>query len=232
MGRAIVHRLDAAGYSCGVTWNTNEGVLTAMQGQWHSKGRNLVTVHCDLRNSDAAERAFEEFAEQMGPIALLVVNAGILPEPVLLPSVQELDEAWAINVRPLLIAAHFLYKSISVHGGHGRLIAIDSVGADAIWKNRLSYNVTKSAQRRMMQSLARDLAPTVSVNSVAPGIILSAEASPGTMPPIATIPGGRYGTPEEVADAVMYFATCSEYVVGETIRIDGGYSLTQQRERS
>ena len=106
-----------------------------------------------------------------------------------------------------------------------------SLGAHEIWRDRIAYNVSKSALHTMVQTLARGLAPRISVNSVAPGIIVQpndvAEHERAGMIGIDRIPMERYGDVADVFDAVWFFATASRYITGQTIIVDGGYHLTR-----
>jgi 3-oxoacyl-[acyl-carrier protein] reductase/pteridine reductase len=76
----------------------------------------------------------------------------------------------------------------------------------------------------LTKALAKAFAPEISVNSVAPGVILASDEEPQTADLIRATPAGRMGTPEEVADAVLYFLNASNFITGQVLAVDGGLS--------
>ena len=99
-----------------------------------------------------------------------------------------------------------------------------------MWRDRIDYNVSKAALLRLVQTLARSVAPDITVNSVAPGAITggmeTTEADAAAVK-VGRIPMGRYGTADDVFDAVWFLATASAYITGQTIIVDGGVHLVR-----
>jgi pteridine reductase len=109
----------------------------------------------------------------------------------------------------------------------GAIINLASLGGTQIWKERIDYNVSKSAVITLTQALARELASRrITVNGVAPGAI-QVEHETAERMGIAEdkVPFGKYGTPEDIAKAVLYFAFDAPYVTGQCLVVDGGRSV-------
>jgi NAD(P)-dependent dehydrogenase (short-subunit alcohol dehydrogenase family) len=110
-----------------------------------------------------------------------------------------------------------------------RIINISSLGGINIWKDRIDYNVSKSALIQLTKVLARALAPQISVNVVCPGYIdLSEHKSKNENKEkmsLQKIPMNRYGTVEDVFEAVYFFSSCSQFITGQVLIVDGGQSL-------
>jgi NAD(P)-dependent dehydrogenase (short-subunit alcohol dehydrogenase family) len=113
---------------------------------------------------------------------------------------------------------------LAVSAGCTNVVNITDAGWHRAWPNHSAYLAAKAAVVALTRSLASELAPTVRVNAVAPGIVTipeSATASPSHL--LAKIPAGRLGTPEEVAEVVKSILLAPPYLTGEVIAVDGGY---------
>ena len=104
-----------------------------------------------------------------------------------------------------------------------------SLGGTEVWKNRTPYNVSKAGVIQLTKSLARDLAPLVSVNCISPGTIEIKNESPSEPLRISNerIPFLRFGNIDDIFDAVNFFATASQFITGNNLIVDGGYSLSR-----
>ncbi len=157
---------------------------------------------------------------------VIINNAGFFPPQKEFGDLSERqwDEVFRINLKSsMLVSKEF--ATIAKNGS--RIVNISSLGGIQVWKNRIDYNVSKSALIQLSKALARALAPRINVNTVCPGFIdLPKEnnINPNTIN-IGKIPMQRYGTIEDIFDAVFFFATCSDFITGQTIVVDGGQSL-------
>ena len=174
-----------------------------------------------------SESLVSAFANSAGGIDVLVNNAGVMPARKSLEdlNIAEFEETLALNlVAPLALAkaaARYMQPGSAV-------INLASLGGIQIWKERIPYNVSKSALITLTKALARELAPRqITVNAVAPGAI-RVENEDARRMGIAEekIPMGIYGTPEDIAKAVLYFAYDAPYVTGQVVVVDGGRSVT------
>lgn len=230
IGAAMARTFAQRGYDVGITYRTSEREAADTLGVCHSHGVRAAKQQCDVSDAAALASAFSALVDAHGVPDVLIVNAGIFPGPT---SIDDLDvdairHAIDVNTLPLVTLAKAYREKLTASGGTGRLISMSSLGAVEIWRDRLAYNVSKSALVTAVRSLARSAAPQLSVNTVAPGAILISEEPNGherAMTATERIPMGRYGTSDDVMDAVWFFATCSPYITGQFIAVDGGYHL-------
>src|ERR1700736_5546097 len=109
-------------------------------------------------------------------------------------------------------------------GGGGRIVNISSLGGIRPWAEHAHYCASKAGVIMLTKALAKTFAPEITVNSVAPGVILSSGQEPRIEEMIAATPAKRSGTVEEVADAVLYFLNATNFVTGQVLAVDGGLS--------
>jgi len=109
-------------------------------------------------------------------------------------------------------------------GGGGRIVNISSLGGIRPWAHNTHYCSSKAGVIMMTRALAKAFAPKVTVNSVAPGTILFGEPDDRIRRLIANTPAGRAGTADEIAEAVVYFLSASNFVTGQILAVDGGLS--------
>ncbi len=111
-------------------------------------------------------------------------------------------------------------------GGGGRIVNISSMGAFLAWPDHVHYCASKAGVVALTRGLARALAPRISVNSVAPGVVpFDEREDPAIQKMARATPAGRPGTGEEVADAVVFFLKASPFVTGQVLQVDGGLGL-------
>lgn len=109
--------------------------------------------------------------------------------------------------------------------GYGRIVNISSLGGLRPWAGHAHYCASKAGVIMLTQSLAKSFGPGVTVNSVAPGVIPFGESIAGLDGIIRSTPAARTGTGEEIADAVTYFLSASDFLTGQVLAVDGGLSL-------
>jgi NAD(P)-dependent dehydrogenase (short-subunit alcohol dehydrogenase family) len=190
-----------------------------------SRGAKAVhLIKGDVTHS--AQQIVSEFLQLAGGIDILVNNAGVMPKR---RSLAELTREQLTTTLDLnLIAPFEMSKAAAASMQKGSAIVnIASLGGLQIWKERIDYNVSKSALITLTKALARDLAEQgITVNAVAPGAIqVDDETSERMGIAPGKIPMGQYGAPVDIAKAVLYFAYNAPYVTGQTIAIDGGRSV-------
>jgi NAD(P)-dependent dehydrogenase (short-subunit alcohol dehydrogenase family) len=117
-------------------------------------------------------------------------------------------------------AARLMRKS-----GAGRIVNISSLGGIRPWAEHAHYCASKAGVIMLTRALAKAFAPEITVNSVAPGVIPFGEPDSRAASMIDNTPAKRGGTPDEIADAVIYFLTASNFVTGQLLAVDGGLGL-------
>lgn len=173
-----------------------------------------------------AESVAHRFAKLAGGIDVVVNNAGVMPKRHSLAelTMKQFQETLTLNLMAPLAIAKSAHAMMSAGGA---IINLASLGGIEIWKERIDYNVSKSALITLTKALARELAVhRITVNAVAPGAIQVDDETAERMG-IAEdkIPIGRYGTPKDIVSAVLYFAYDAPYATGQCLVIDGGRSV-------
>ena len=213
IGKGLALRFAQRGYDIAVTYNTALDEAIATQKKIEMMGQRCIMSKCNVAKPQMVRDSLEMFESELGHASVIVSNAGVFPEP---HSVQEtpsslVQETLLVNTLPLLTIAQVYQESCTLHAAHGRLIS-------------------KSALQTMALTLARGLAPTISVNTVSPGAIAQPEeatANDANLIDPNRIPMKRHGTVDDIFDAVWFFATSSQYITGQTIVVDGGYHLVR-----
>jgi pteridine reductase len=185
-------------------------------------GGTAEIIEGDLTRVSMCERLIDRVVEQFGELDLLVNSAAImLRTPVGSVTTDEWERMYALNVRaPFFLTQH---AAPSLRAAHGSVVNIADLAAYETWKAYVPHGMTKAAVVQMTRALAHALAPEVRVNGIAPGVVMLPEnfdAEQGEHLR-STTPLQHLGTPEDVAQAVLYLAK-AEYVTGEIIRVDGG----------
>lgn len=237
IGRAIAVAFAAEGAELVVSGRDDErghDTVDRIRGD----GGTAAFISADLGSSPAAARAFATRAVEAlnGRVDILVNNAGIFPG--FLPALstvelddRTLDEIWAVNVR----AAYLLTASLApamAQRGSGVIINLGSTAAHVGLAVGAMYAATKAAVEQLSRSWAAEYGPAgVRVNNIAPGFVLTEGLSVARElvdPFVARLPAGRYGTPEEIANAAVYLANDGgAFIQGSTLMIDGGALATR-----
>ena len=232
IGRGIALGLAGAGAAVAVL-GRNEEKNASVLAELQAMGARATAVKLDVRDRAALEPALGGVESELGPIGILVNNAGIahISGGVL----NETPEDWD-NVMETQLHSVFLLSKIAaasmVRQKAGKIINIGSMYAYFGSGLAPSYSAAKGAIVQLTKSLAIELAPhNIQVNAIAPGWITTEMTAPvRTMPLydeiITRTPAGRFGETEEMAGTAVYLASkASDFVTGETIRVDGGYAI-------
>ena len=225
IGRGLATALARAGADVAITYrgSVNEAEHTVID--LGSFGVKALAVGMDVHHEWSVERAVEDAALALGGIDILVNNAGFFETEALEKiSVAQWDEMFATNTRgPFLVAKHAYSYLKRVRG---RIINIGSLGGLHPWSTHAHYCTSKAAVHMLSQTMAKAWAPEISVNCVAPGMIVTTgEISSGYEHFAEKTPMKRNGTVEDVAAAVLFFATCPNFITGQLLAVDGGLGL-------
>ncbi len=227
IGRGLALEFAKKGWNVIVHYNTSKKKAEETVREIVAPDRKAIAVQADLANVGEIDRAWDEAVEKLGAPDVLVNNAGIFPEkrPLKDVDVDFWDNTMNVNLRSM----YYLSRKFSMAAGeNARIVNIGSLGGLEIWKERIPYNVSKAGVIQLTQALARELAPDIAVNCVAPGsIYLPDDRSPNEkfMAPTGKIPMGRWGNVTDIFEAVYFFSTASKYITGQILSVDGGYHI-------
>ena len=223
IGRAIAEALAAEGATVGLHYGSSAAAVHQLAERISARGGRTAMFGADLRDRDAPAQLVDRVAAQLGPIELLVNNAGVGRRLIWeQTTIDDFDEAYAVNLRaPFLLTQRALPAMIE--RGFGRVLFMSSVAGRAGGVVGPHYASAKSGLHGLTHFLAGRLAGSgVTVNALAPALIADTGMLPGDPAElVARIPVGRLGTPDEVADLTLAVLR-NAYVTNQVISIDGG----------
>ena len=224
IGRALALELAEAGADVAITFLGSEADALATVTALEAVGAKAFAVRCDVRIESSVNEAVAKAVELLGGLDLLVNNAGAFETKVLEQiRAEEWDAMFATNTRgPFLVAkaAHAHLKA-----AHGRIVNIGSLGGIHPWPTHAHYCTSKAALHMLSDTMAKAWAPEISVNCVAPGMIVMGEVNPAYEEFAVKTPMKRNGKAEDVAAAVLFFATGPHFITGQLLAVDGGLGL-------
>jgi 3-oxoacyl-[acyl-carrier protein] reductase len=231
IGRSIVLALCREGADCAFTYTTNTSLADSLAKEIRDIGRRALPLQLDVRDFDGAKALVGKVKEEFGRLDILVNNAGITRDKSLMmmsreewASVIDTDLTGVFNTTHACIVTFLKQKS-------GNVVNISSVSGIHPLPGQVNYAAAKAGVIGFTRSLAKEVAPYhVRVNAVAPGFIetdMTAEFQEKYRKRLyGLIPLGRFGTPDEVARAVLFLVgEESGYITGEVIQIDGGLGI-------
>ena len=193
-------------------------------------GQPSVSLVADMLDDVEAARVFERAEQELGGIDLLITIIGQGSfNPITEMSMAQWDRDHRMNLRYFFINAQLAARSMIARGAPGSIVGISSVEGMQSAPNHASYGAAKAGLINLVRSMAVELAPhDIRVNSVAPGSIATPRipASPERVKRTAEglIPFKRLGTPDEVANAVVFLLSdMASYITGHTLLVDGGW---------
>ena len=224
IGREIALALAAQGADVCITYKESAVEAEATVHELTAMGVRALAVRCDLANADEIELAARQAVKFLGTLDILVNNAGVFASSAMEEiTPQAWDVMFAVNARaPFLLSRELLAQ---LRESKGRIINIGSLGGIHAWETHAHYCTSKAALHMLSQTMAKAWAPEVSVNCVAPGMIVQGEVGAMYEHFAERTPMKRNGKASEVADAVMFFATASRFITGQLLVVDGGLGL-------
>ncbi len=208
-----------------------EGDRVAVTSRSGGGPDGALAMTCDITDPQAVEAAFAEIAEKHGPVEILVANAGVTADTLLL---RMSEEAWSRVIDTNLTASFRLAKRAAkgmLRMRRGRIVLISSVVGLTGQAGQANYAASKAGLVGLARSLSRELGSrSITTNVVAPGFVdtdMTAVLSDDQKKSIMEqVPLGRYGTVEEVASAVLWLTgEGGGYVTGAVIPVDGGLGM-------
>jgi pteridine reductase len=226
LGRAVAQRLALEGADIAVHYGSSADEAHELVSELESQGRRAAAFQAELMDVPAIEKLVADVASHFGHLDILINSAATFLETKF---GETTEHTWDASMGTNLKAPFFCSQFAAPHlakSGHGAIINFADLGGLIGWREFLPHSLAKGGVMLMTRILAKELAPAVRVNAIAPGTI----TMPGDPPEweanyFRQAPLGRSGRPEEIADAVMYLLT-AEFLTGHTLVLDGGRILS------
>jgi NAD(P)-dependent dehydrogenase (short-subunit alcohol dehydrogenase family) len=223
LGRGIALRLAEEGARLAIHYHGSE----AEARRTAAEAGGAEIFRANLESVAEIERLFAEVGERLGRLDGLVNNAGRFTsfDPLDITE-KDWDFIHSVNLKAVFFCCQQGALLMRKSGG-GRIVNLSSLGGIRPWAENAHYCASKAGVIMLTRALSKAFAPTITVNSVAPGAIPMIpfdQIDDRGKALIAATPAGRAGTPAEVADAVLYFLNASEFITGQLLAVDGGLS--------
>jgi pteridine reductase len=228
VGRAIVLRLAREGFDVAFTYLRSDDDAKKLANEVRAIGRQSVAIRADLTDPTIATEAIHKQVTAVFDRLDVLVNNASIYEPSALheTNLPQLRRLWAVHIEsPMMLCRVF---GPMLRAAQGHVINMLDLLAERPRAAYLGYCASKGGLWTLTLGLARELAPEVTVNGIAPGVV---EWPAGTSEDeiqqyLYRVPLGRAGTPEDVAEAVVFLCNGGHYVSGQVLRLDGGRSIT------
>jgi len=234
LGRASALALAGAGADVAITFRDSAREARETVVDLAGLGVRAFALRCDVTDEGSVRAMMKEVGRELGRIDILVNNAANYETAEFEKlTVQQWDAIFASNARgPFLVSREALKWMRRKRGkGQGaiaaKIINMGSLGGLRPWATHAHYCSSKAALHMLTKVMAKALAPEIAVNAVAPGMIdLGEKAAAAFMRGMAKeTPMRRNGRGEEIAEAVLFFATAPQFITGQILAVDGGLGL-------
>ena len=226
IGREVALELARAGADVAITYRNSDRDARKTVTELAALGVSAFALKCDIRDPKSVKAMIAEAKRNLGRIDILVNNAGAY-ETVAFEkiTVAQWDDIFATNARGAFLVSQAATKEL--RRTSGRIINIGSLGGSQPWATHIHYCASKAALHMLTQATAKALAPDVTVNCVAPGMIpMDYTTPPSELKHFASkTPMQRNGTANDVAIAVRFLAGTSQFITGQIMTVDGGLGL-------
>ncbi len=228
VGATIARSLHESGASVAIHYRESDAPARALAAELNaSRAGSALITRCDLRQEAAIDSMLREVLDHAGRLDILVNNASsFYPTPIGSITAAQWDDLIGTNLRAPLFLSQAAVAPL--RAAQGSIVNLIDIHAIRPLRDHPVYGAAKAGLAMLTRSLARDLAPEVRVNGVAPGAVLWPDdgIEDRTRESIVRqIPMRRAGTPEDIAGCVLYLVRDAPYVTGQIITVDGGRSI-------
>lgn len=231
LGKAFALALARNGYAVLLQFHNSASEAEATADEIRSLGVPAFVSQADLTQQAQLDSLIshldsigDDTQNRLLPLKVLVNSAALMPHTdARTLTALEWDATFALNLRAPFLLSQAAARRMT---GGGLIVNVTDVGAQKAWSRFPAYTVSKAALESLTRVLARSLAPSIRVNAIAPGLVLPSAGltSEEWYRLTAKAPLKRPATPEELG-AALEFLLKNEYITGQTITVDGGYSL-------
>ena len=232
IGRAIALQLASQGMRIAVNYVRDADAAAEVVQRVEEAGSQAVALQGDVTKSEDVERLFTQTAEAFGPVEVLVNNAGIIRDSLLMRmSDEDWDSVVDLDLRSVFLCTRAGIRTM-VRGRWGRVINIGSIVGLRGNPGQANYAAAKAGLVGFTQSVAKEVASrNITVNCVAPGYVETdiVEDLPQELKNyiMERVPVGRFGRPEEISGLVGFLASdAASYITGQAIAVDGGLVIS------
>jgi NAD(P)-dependent dehydrogenase (short-subunit alcohol dehydrogenase family) len=224
IGRAIALALAERGANVAITYLGSQLEAEDTVSALTTHDIDAFAARCDLRDPESIQETMASVIEEFGQLNLLVNNAGIFESEALEKiSVEQWDAMFTTNTRAPFLMAKAAHPHL--RATRGRILNIGSLGGLHPWATHAHYCTSKAALHMLSQTMAKAWAPEISVNCIAPGMIVQGEVDEAYEHFARKTPMQRNGTAHDVAAAAIFFATAPHFITGQLLAVDGGLGL-------
>jgi 3-oxoacyl-[acyl-carrier protein] reductase/pteridine reductase len=224
IGRAIALALAERGANVAITYLGSQPEAEETVRALAAHDVDASAIRCDLRDPESIRQTVASVIDEFGQLDLLVNNAGFFESKALEDiSVEQWDGMFATNTRAPFLMAKAAYPHL--RAVKGRILNIGSLGGLHPWATHAHYCTSKAALHMLSKTMAKAWAPEISVNCIAPGMIVHGEVDEAYEHFARKTPMKRNGTAQDVAAAAIFFATAPHFITGQILAVDGGLGL-------
>lgn len=231
IGRAIALALADAGADVAVTGHSSLVAAEAVADEVKARGRQSMAAQCDVADAAEVEKFIRQVLTSWDGLDIVVNNAGTTRDGLLLRmSEEDWDTVLDSNLKGAFLMTRAALKTL-VKQRRGKIVNITSVMGLIANPGQANYSASKAGLIGFTRTVAKEVASrNIQVNAVAPGFIETAMTSNLSddlrMAAVKQIPASRFGSPEDVAQAVLFLCSpVSDYITGQTLTVDGGLIL-------
>lgn len=225
VGRAIALHLAGRGFDVAFTYHNSHHEAAQLGDQITACGRKVLAIQADLTDLPTAVDVIASRVAAFSPTLDLLVNNASLYLPDDIADATQMTRLSAIHVEAPLLLSHRLHPALAT--ADGCIVNMLDLMGERPMKGYSRYCASKAAMANLTRELAKEFAPAIRVNGIAPGVVQWPDDYPEQEKAIylKKVPLGRAGTPEDVARLVHFLAVDGTYITGQTINLDGGRSI-------
>ena len=231
IGRATAIRLAQSGADIVINYRSNANAAAEVKAHIEEMGRRCIAIQADVSQEEDVSRLFSGATEALGPIAILVNNAGTTRDKLIIQmSLADFEHVLNTNLRSTFLCTKAALRGM-IRARWGRIVNISSPAGLLGNAGQANYSASKAAIIAFTISTAREMASrNITANAIAPGFIPTELTSTLTEEQrkflLDVTPLGRFGTPEEIAAAINFLCSPeASYITGQILGVDGGMTM-------